>query len=93
MPYFGKRICEGNFNRHDFVKGVRELYAANKSDPAAFIDAMGDALYEQYEFQRLTKKISSGTYLVLSYIGVLTYSLFRKCHLYNSPDKVGAQTV
>ena len=60
VPYFGKRICDGHFTRHDFVKGIQELHAANTSDSTAFVEAVSDAMYDQYEYQKLAKKIASG---------------------------------
>lgn len=91
VPFFGKRVCDGNFTRHDFVKGVQELCAANSTDPAAFVDAVGEALYDQYEFQKLTKKISSGELKIFKfYVCEAHMILFRKCHLYYSLDKACA---
>ena len=63
MPYFAKRVCDGNFTHHDLVKGVRDLYHSHADQPDVFIEAVADSLYDHYEYQKLVKKIASGEFI------------------------------
>ena len=76
IPYFCKRVCDSNFTRQDLIKGVQELYNSTLDDPSAFIESLADALYDQYEYQRLVKKVSSGKQFIVVWH---SFSLFL-CH-------------
>ena len=95
IPYFCKRVCDSNFARQELVKGVRELYNSTIDDPNAFIDAMADALYDQYEYQRLVKKVSSGIFVrwqdnIESNILSKLNGIFREHHIFDTIDQIGA---
>ena len=60
-PYFARKMCEGSFARADFQKKIRQLYDDSlHTDGDDFVNAVADALSDFYDFQRLTKRISSG---------------------------------
>ena len=60
-PYFARRLCDGSFARADFQKRIRQLYDDSlKTDGSEFVEAVADALSDFYDYQRLSKRISSG---------------------------------
>ena len=62
MPFFCKRVCDGSYSHHEFVKGLRELYDATRDSPHSFIEAVADQLHDGYEFQKLCKRVTSGKF-------------------------------
>ena len=61
MPYFSRKICDGGYGRAEIRAKVKELYIDSlDGDGEDFIDAISDSITDQYDYQRVSKKISSG---------------------------------
>ena len=60
-PYFARKICDGSYARSDIQRKIRELYDDSlETDGTDFVGAIADALSDFYDYQRLSKRISSG---------------------------------
>ena len=63
-PYFARKICDGSYARADIQKKIRQMYDDSlETDGSDFVGAVTDALSDFYDFQRLTKRVSSGELL------------------------------
>ena len=69
MPYFARRICDGSYGRSEIRDRVKELYAdsvaADGNGSSEFVDSVSESISDFYDFQRVTKKISSGLSIAL----------------------------
>ena len=60
-PFFAKRICDGVYSRADMTKKIRELYRSSlRTTGSEFADAVAEAFSDQYDYQRLSKRIGGG---------------------------------
>ena len=60
-PYFARKLCDGSYARADIQKKIKQLYDDSlETDGTDFVSAVADALSDFYDFQRLTKRVSSG---------------------------------
>ena len=62
MPYFARRICDGSYGRSEIRDRIKELYADSVAvdGKSEFVDSVSESISDFYDFQRVTKKISSG---------------------------------
>ena len=61
VPYFLKRLCDGNYSRTEVHRRINELYKDSlKNDGSEFVTAVAEALSDSYDFQRLSKRVGTG---------------------------------
>ena len=60
-PYYSRKLCDGSYARADIQKKIKELYVESlTTDGEDFIAAVAEHVSDMYDFQRITKRISSG---------------------------------
>ena len=60
-PYYSRKLCDGSYARADIRKKIAELYNDSLStDGVDFIDAVSEFVSDSYDYQRISKRISSG---------------------------------
>ena len=61
MPYFSRKLCDGSYGRAEIRDKIQSLYRDSLSgDGNDFVDAVAEFVSDAYDYQRLSKRISSG---------------------------------
>ena len=64
-PYYSRKLCDGSYARADILKKIRELYHDSlRTDGEDFVNAVAEFVSDSYDYQRISKRISSGEFIL-----------------------------